>query len=321
MSILDTTYRLYEKIWNSPNREEVRKVVDKLQSSKRGLGNKIYPTPILGLLVYTQQGFTLGGINPEGELGSWSERELKILFGVHKQILQLNQQCLSPLAAGLPKTLSVVNPYTYYPYAISTDGFEELLFNNEDAEEIIGSFHTHPAFGIALENISEIGQPKDINYGRTILRLENEMTEAGPGNDPGWVEDFKRAKRINDPSLLRFRHASALLCLRDSLANLDQLIYQAIYQDEPIHIDQSLTIDYTWTHAGGGIGMWLMYLPIGIFIFIDPGDVVQISTGKNGFKKELFRIETHHLSTMDAPGILIMRMIDENLNAYRDLIR
>jgi hypothetical protein len=320
MSILDDAYRFYEKIWNSPNREEIRGVVDKLQTSRRGLGNKIHPTPILGLLVYEQQGFFLDGINPVLELNLFNVRELKILFGVHKQLLRFNQQCLSPLAAELPETLGAVNSYTDYPYFISTEGFEELLFKTEDAEEIIRSFHTHPAFAIALEKSPEINKPKNIDYGQTLLRLETEMVEAGPGNDPEWVEEFKRAKRTNHSSLPRFRHASALLCLRDSLANLDQLIYQALYLEKHIHIDRSLTIDYSWSTGGRGIGMWLMYLPIGIFFIIDTGDSVQVSTGENGFKQQLFRVETHHLSTSDDPGILIMRMIDENLNAYRDLL-
>jgi hypothetical protein len=217
----------------------------------------------------------------------------------------------------------VVNPYREYPHPISTEGAEELFFKIEDAEIIIKSFQTHPAFAIALENLSEIKSAPPIDYERTILTLESELVEARPGHDAGWLEDFKMLKRVEHPSLANYRHIAALICLRDSLANLNQLIYQALYQEKLIHIDSSITIDYIWSTGGGGIGMWLMYLYMGNFIIIDTGDLVHISTGvkKGDFNKQLFRVEVHHLPPISDPGVLIMRYIDDNLNSYRDLIR
>jgi len=112
MSIQEDAHKFYKKLLSSPNREEIQSVVGKLKSSTRGYGNKVYPSPILGLLLYDQQRLKrFAGRTALDELGNWSERELKILFGVHNQIRRFNQQCLSPLMAMLPASTNAVNPY------------------------------------------------------------------------------------------------------------------------------------------------------------------------------------------------------------------
>src|ERR1051325_8205378 len=99
MSIQDDAQNFYKKIWASSNREEVQAVVGRLKASTRGHGNKIYPAPVLGLLLYNQKALKkFDGRSVAEELASWDERELKILFGVHKQLRRFNELCLSPLA-------------------------------------------------------------------------------------------------------------------------------------------------------------------------------------------------------------------------------
>src|SRR5205085_5502459 len=116
MNIKDVAFSFYRKIWNSPHRHEVRNVAAKLKSSSRGYGEKLYPSPILGLLLYNQQALKeFAGKTPCEELVDWTERERKILFGAHKQVLRFNRECLAPLAAELPDSLVPVNPYKNYP--------------------------------------------------------------------------------------------------------------------------------------------------------------------------------------------------------------
>ena len=326
MSIKADAHKFYKKIWDSPNREEIKTVVGKLKSSTRGYGNKIYPAPILGLLLYNQRRLKeFAGRAAVEELASWSEQDLKILFGTHNQVRRLNQQCLAPLMAALPESINAVNPYKEYPQTVSTEGFEEMLFTQGDAEEVIQGFQTHPAFDVALSNLSS-AKERPLDYDQTIWQLNSEIVEAGPGGEAQWVTNYEEAKRSGHPNVDMFRHVAALICLLNSLANLDQFIYQGLFQDELIEINRSHVIDYFWTTRGVGVSMWLMHIPYGYMFIFEPTDLIIVNTDRpmerGGLGDTLCSIHTQLLpGGMATPGVLKMRMIDENLNAYRDLIR
>lgn len=326
MSIKDNAYNFYKKIWNSPNREEIHNVIGKLKSSSRGHGNKIYPAPMLGLLLYNQQALKrFEGMSPVEELASWKERELKILFGVHNQVLHFNEQCLSPLASVLPQAINAVNPYKEYPHSVFLEGFEELLFTEAEGEKIIKSFHAHPGFGIALSNLSSVNEGL-LDYDQTILKLNSEIIEAGPGGQAEWVARYEEVVRWGDhPDIGIFRHIGALISLYNSLANLNQFIYQGLFQEELIQINRSHIIDYMWTTGGAGPSMWLMHTPYGYMYIFEVTDLVIVNIDKpeqeGGLGDTLCSIHTQILpGTQMSPGILKVRMIDENLNAYRYLI-
>jgi len=316
------------KIWNSPNREEIYEVVKKLKSSTRGHGNKVYPAPILGLLLYDQQALKrFHGKSIVEELESWSERELQILFGVHTQIRRFNEQCLAPLVAELPQAINAVNPYKEYQHTVSTEGFEELLFTQADAEEIIKSFHTHPAFDVALSCLAYLkAQGHSFEYDVTIWQLNSEIVEAGPGGEPDWVTKYKEATKSKQPNVDVYHHVGALICLHNSLSNLDQFIYHGLFHNELIQINRSHTIDYMWTTGGAGPSMWLMHIPFGLMFIFEPTDLIIVNIdkpeAKGGLGDTLCQIHTQILAMdMATPSILKMRMIDEHLNAYRYLIR
>src|SRR3989442_15817558 len=155
MSIKDDAFEFHRVIWEFPNREEIRAVVAKLKSSARGHGEKIYPVPILGLLLYDQDRLRkFDGKAPIDELSSWSPRELQILFGVHEHIRLFNERCLAPLIAELPQYIDAANPYKRYP--ATTRESEDFFFKSEEAERLIKSFHAHPAFETVLSTASAV---------------------------------------------------------------------------------------------------------------------------------------------------------------------
>lgn len=325
MTIRTEAYKFYKKIWDSSNREEIKRVVTKLKSSARGFGNKVYPAPMLGLLFYDQQKLKrFAGRSALEELATFSEQDLKVLFGVHNQVRRFNDQCLSPLIAELPQTINAVNPYRDYPYAVCTDGFEESLFTQQDAEDVIKAFHTHPAFGVSLSTMQSVKE-HPLDYNQTIWQLNQEIVEAGPGGEPRWLLNYEEAKRSEHPNTEIFKHAGALICLHNSLANLDQFIYHGLFQDELTEINRSNVIDYMWTQRGPGPSMWLMHIPYGKMFIFEVTDLVIVNIDKPGVNGGLgdtlcsIHNQTLPLSMM-TPGILKLRMIDDNLNAYRYLL-
>ena len=76
---------------------------------------------------------------------------------------------------------------------MSTEGYEELLFKQEDAEEIIRSFHNHPAFDVALSNLSSIKE-SPLDYDQTIWQLNSDIVEARPGGESKWFAKYENAK-------------------------------------------------------------------------------------------------------------------------------
>jgi len=206
-----------------------------------------------------------------------------------------------------------------------TEGFEELLFKQEDAEQVIKSFHTHPGFNAALSNLS-IVEERPLDYDQTLWQLNTEIVEAGPGIEPQWVANYDRAKETDHSEVSIFHHVAGLICLYDSLANLDQLIYQTLFQDELLLINRSHIVDYMWTTRGAGPSMWLMHIPYGYMYIFEPTDLIVVNHDKpnevGGLGDTLCRIEAQALpGDMMTPGVLKMRMIDETLNSYRYLIR
>jgi hypothetical protein len=327
MSIKEAAHNFHKKIWDSPNREEIRTVVGKLKSSTRGLGNKIYPTPMLGLLLYNQQGMKrILGRSAVEELTSWSERELKVLHGIHNQVLQFNVACLAPLVSGLPEAVTAINPYKEYPQVVSTEGFQDLLFTPEEATEVIRSFHAHTGFAIALSTLSSVKERPSVDYEQTILQLNSEIVEAGPGGNPQWVVNYEEAESWEHPEVAIFHHVAALLSIHNSLANLDQFIYQGLFQEELIRMDQKCIIEYMWTTRGAGPSMWVMHIPYGDMYLFEVTDLITVNVDglgeTHGIGDTLCVIHSQTIPGSEtAPGILKMRMLDDQLNSYRYLFR
>lgn len=266
MSIKDDAYKFLKKVWA---------VVAKLKSSSRGHGEKIYPAPILGLLLHDQEILRkFDGSAPLDELSSWSQRELSILFGVHDQLRLFNERCLAPLQAELPQCIDAANPYKQYP--VTTKEVGEFFFKSEEAEEVIRSFHTHPAFETVLSTAAAV-RGLEVNYEQTVLHLDSEIVNAGPGEESEWVTKFENAKRWGPDNLDMFRHIGALICLYNAVANLDELIYLGLFQDELIHLNRNNIIDYMWTTGGAGPSMWLLHIPAGFMFIFEPTDLITVN--------------------------------------------
>jgi hypothetical protein len=326
MSIKSAAEIFYKTIWHSPDRGRIKEVVTKLKSSTRGYGNKVYPAPILGLLLYDQQKLKrFAGRSAVEELSSWSAEDLTVLFGVHNQIRRFNEQCLKPLTDQLPQAINAVNPYREYPQAVATNECEELLFTRTDAEEVIETFHGHPAFEISISTIDSI-RDRPLDYDQTILQLNQEIIEAQPGGEPKWVLNFEEAKRSEHPNVDIFRHVASLICLHNSLANLNQFIYHGLFQDELLEINRNHIIDYSWLPRPPGPSMWLMHIPYGKMFIFEVTDLIIVNIDKPGINGGLgntlcsIHNQTLPLSMM-TPGTLKLRMIDDNLNAYSYLMR
>src|SRR6185369_9062639 len=111
--------------------------------------------------------------------------------------------------------------------------------------DIIQSFHSHSGFGIALSTLSSVKE-RPLDYEQTIQQLNMEIVEAGPGGKPEWVNNYEEAERWNHPDIDLFRHVGALLSIYNSLANLNQFIFQGLFQSDLIQMNRNQVLDYVW---------------------------------------------------------------------------
>jgi hypothetical protein len=326
MTIQEEAYRLYDKVWSSPSRADVHEVIRRMNPSTFGYGNKIYPAPFLGLLLYDQNLVRFKEGTPAEVVGLWGERDRQLLFGAHDEVIRLNRLCLSPLAAELPHCAVAANPYRKYPNAALSAEARQLLFNEEDAEAMARSFHAHPAFEPILSRLSELKEkPPKIDYLEVVRSFDSQLTEARPRGDVKWAEPLNPSGRAGRSDEWFLRHVAALVCLRDSLANLNQLIYQAVFAEKLTELGEDDIIKFQGSYTNSGMGLALMYLRRSAAAFmIEPTDLILVSTrtGLGPLDRQLFRVETQGDPPWGSgrPAHVELRRVDENLNAYGRLL-
>ena len=108
------------------------------------------------------------------------------------------------------------------------------------------------------------------------------------------------------------------MCVKDSLSNLNQLIYQAIIQDKLSEINKNDMIDYSIKMTESGWGAAVKYIIFrGELWGIELLDLVVLNLDMFDLGNSLCRISTHiSLGDFDDTVDIEARIIDENLNAY-----
>jgi hypothetical protein len=298
-----------------------------IQEDAYRLCDKIRRSPFLGLLLYDQNLMRFKEGTPREVVNTWGERERQIFFGVHDEVFRLNQICMAPLSAELPHCADAANPYKEYSHTGTADAATHFLFSNEDAEDMGRAFHKHPAFDLALSHLSELKEnPPNIDYQGVVPSFDSQLIEARPRRDVKWAEPLGRTKGPDRYEGWVLWHVAALVCLRNSLANLNQLIYQAVFADRLTELGEDDIIKFEGSYTNSGMGLSLMYIRRSADAFmIEPTDLILVST-RTGFgplDKQLFRVETQHDPSWGSgePAYVELRRVDENLNAYGRLLR
>jgi hypothetical protein len=333
MSLLEKSEQIFSIIRNNSVVDEIEKLIRQFKSSDYGIGNKIYPTPLLGLLLLDPQ-------KTEGQMTSHSKNLIsslaenflslesskrQILIDICNQIFHLNELCIEPLKKALPHYTYSLNPYNWFQdvmdyYKIDTSKtFECRLFSLKEAEKIASIFYETPAFKYALSTLLEAkNNILQIHCEQAIIQLNENFINANPR---GKTKLFgERGERKLDTFN---RHIISLLCIKDSLSNLNQLIFQALTQKQLAVINRDDVIDYSlsWTESGEGIAIKYL-INRGELYGIELNDLVRLNLEKYGLENTLCRIETHIWGGQFGDTIDIdARIVDKNLNAYGKLIR
>jgi len=191
------------------------------------------------------------------------------------------------------------------------------------------SFHAHPAFSVALDSKPLSAEEEEkFDLGQAVWQIDESIHRAGTIHEPKEINDIISNGREGSPERAAFRHLSALVCLRESLTMLDQLIFQAVLSENlklPVLDEDSIIDPGRWVTTYVSKGNHVIYQrdtrsPVGI------NDYLVLYLWPHGFEpvKELCHVEHLRIEFSGDSGtkaFIALRTIDENLNPFEQLLK
>lgn len=338
MDIRSAAYNLCKLVKKSPNRQEVKTLIESLNRvpqkdsntadrSHFGYIARGYKNQILGYIIVDEDRERIISMKMAPPLSPLQDSERQILNNIHKQILALNDQCLIPIKEEIPQVLLSVKPYNEYEVRLDSTEPNLTLFSLSDIVDFAKLFHTHPSFLKAKETLSLL--PKQIpedRYPNGVLQfiygLENPQDKSV--NDT--LAKIDIGEKLDSPARMTIRHFASLACIRSSLQTLNQLLFQALLEDQLPKIHENNIIDIEINRSVyEGSKPKIIYQPDNKIDIVSPGELVFIdySLG-NEIIKGLFRVEQMGFKYSKDLGTeveVVLRDIDENLNPFYSLLQ
>jgi hypothetical protein len=332
MSILTAAYQLCKSVKKAPARDDIANLILGLNLNERGtfgLYAREQYAQLVGYLLVDQERSAIETKRGRS-VPPLADDERQLLTDVHRQIVELNRRCIAPLLESLPNCARAVDPYGELKYAGRAVSSGREILGTEVGNEIVAGFHQHPAMVAALETTEFLAHElSEDSYRSEVRILHHILMEGGPLKSRRQPRRYLRlilAKSVKG----YIRHIGALVCVRDSLANLNQLLFQALLMDKLVIFDEDNTIDIgvQIAHSGGfGVGLVIQQVRGTILedFMTDNGALVLL---KGTMLKEpsniLCRIEKLFEQSSRDTGTVKqceLRLIDENMNSFAPLLK
>jgi hypothetical protein len=336
MSIQNSTYQLCKSVQKSEKRKVLANLIIALNFGKSSHFGYMarnftkYPKlQILGYLLVDQHREKLEESH-KIKLDSLEDDEVYLLMSAHKQLTELNRLCVSPLVEKIPEVKLAIDPYNIFPYDEKPFDKNYDLLDKQSIENLALTFHKHPAINIALETAEILNEEiNEEHYFQDVGNFSQELLDATPFKSPEWLSEVRR-QRENNARKMHLRHMLALVSIRDSLANINQLIFQAILRDKLVIIDEDNIIDLSPTYnsdSGSAITVTCQTSDAQFLIPIETPTwnvgILVLLKGIYGYKDtQLGRIETSHTNIFGESDTakFEIRIIDENMNAFPGIL-
>lgn len=333
MTILRTVNSLCKSIQSQPFRKNIQKVFSDLETTGReiSMGSiaSVINRQFLGYLVANQEAIRQRRTpNILVDIGLLSPEELALLENAHRFLLMLNER-LYVLENLLSNACKSISPYSDYNYDCTTSITDS--FNLEEISSSLDDLHSHflnhPSINIIQDCISRLsgtGNIKEDDFVEHVIYYRKKVIEHSLSNLPNGleVELFNRRDplRIYMGKLIR-----SLIVLRDSIHNVNQLLYQAIRYTKPLILSRENVFSYDGlNHNWLGEIFYLSVQPIAKEMYSKPGDIAIVSLKmENSIKDGFYRIEKIDGTDSSDFGLSIrfgLRSIDENMICYPQLL-
>ena len=337
MSIRDAAYQLCKSVRQSASADGLANVILGLQTSKSavsdsgrsilGLYARKQYIQILGYLIIDQNRERINSAENSPLLTSpLKDNERNFLAWAHQKIVELNHRCIEPLLKVIPQCVLAVDPYNRFIYEKPESSVFPELFDANAASSLIKAFHSHPGINIALSTSEPYrGKITENQYGNYIVELEDFILKDGPLTSSDEVRSLREKREFNSFN----HHMLAIMCVRDSLYNLNQLIYQAIFTSKLFVLGEENVIDVgAETVHSTGLGVGLVFQPTRFsmldYLMVDRKLIVLLKGSLLRREENLLvRIEELREEFFGAYGktyLAELRQLDEHLNSFPGLL-
>lgn len=350
MTIRDDAYALCRAVSHAPLTPALRALVEELNRSSRGVlpdhekpiaqdrslfgylarGGRDWSRAQLlpFLLLAMRSGQPLSERVPM-TIPSLLDEERGIFARAHAQMLRLNYECVSPLLSRLPHYARTVSPYGHLADVPLPGVTGEDLLSSQSISTMAHSFHNHPAFSIALLNNPLSAEDSEkVGLAQAVWNIDETIHRAGTIHEPKDIEDIISNNQVGAPARTAFRHLSALVCLRESLTMLNQLVFQAVLSENlklPVLDEDNIIDPGRWVTTYVSRGNHVIYQrdersPRGI------NDYLVLYLWPHGYEpiKELCHVEHLRIDMNPDAGtkaFIALRTVDEDLNPYGQLLK
>ena len=342
VSIKNDAYQLCKVARSSDSSDRIKTIISNINRSSEnrriagndrssfGLLARHYHIQVLGYLVVNRDKHQLELDYPplKGSPGL-NDDERRFLAGIQHQFGSLNQACLATLPNGFPGGLVSVDPYARFRYVIPNDVDAIRLFSQNDVRSMAQSFSTHPGFGIALDAANQMtDRLTDDEILRSVNLLGQGLLERGPSSSPENLTRLALTASSESNKRLIVRFISSLLCIRESLGILNELVYQALFFEQlPVATSENIIDWGAMTSHVCGQGLVILCQPDeghGIGAGLMDRRLVLVRDSVDEIPFDLGRVESFNYQASNELGDVIeiqLREIDENLNPFGGLLR
>jgi hypothetical protein len=195
---------------------------------------------------------------PLGPPPALEPAEVQLLSGFHREFVRMNSACIEAVLPGRQAASRILDPYHKLPPVSVTGGIEVAMCDDASLSALAREFALHVGATV-VRHVRIPGVEDDLDRMIEATRvLEQHVVKTGPLESPTDVF-MTLADRAGSPQREMMRMVAAFMCLRASLAVLDQLVFQALLKDRlpAITLDNVISVDKS-VHRIAGTG-WKLF--------------------------------------------------------------
>lgn len=324
MSLKEATFSACRSLKDSPVREELSSAVINTNFSGFGQAVRTLGLQFFGVLLVDQNRHAY-----EIKLETVPPEMIALFAFAHQSIVELNQECVRPIVEAIGNAHLAIDPYSEFILEKQIPVSDQRIFDPDSTFNLLTQFHLHPAISVAIDSFNTCNEIVTAeHFYNDVIRYRNQLTEHGPMHEPEWLDSYQRSSGAG-PERMHNRLMLALLCIRESLRNMDQLLFQSAIFDKLIKFDSNNLIDLSSTYSNGSGSCLGIVFHNGNFdvlhsmTFNSLNRIVLIEGAYGTDGNRLARVESYSgsLGVSNAPNYAELRLLDDNLNPFPGLLR
>jgi hypothetical protein len=322
MSILRDAYKLCKEITQLEERLMIKNALSNIQSDDKYGGNALdylarrHGLQVLSYLIIEQshdQNYLMISQLPQ---------EMRLIFEQwHMQLQILNNLCLRNVLEYIPACRIIADPYANELYQIEENHEVNTPLSIDIIEEFTQTFQQHPAIQNILSLDLDLIRLNEQSY------IDNFNFFSSLFGDPNELFRLILSTPRKSPQQLMVYHILTILCLRDAISNLDQLLFQAMYRDRLPILNEDNIIQI----SGRASDILKNTITITyqtndqVAPFLEPNNLVLVKVKETNYPIDgLFRvnnIQYDYSHSLGERNTVEMYEIDENLSCYSNLLQ